>query len=213
MIIMRTTSPRRPKAEMLDAVEMQKQLDLAEDLLIRRKSAAALELLSKLRGKYPRAGVVWLESAMALDGLGRESEAIPFYEQSLRLDLQGKAMRDALVCYASSLRNIGRSEEAIVQLRRASRRFPHDLVVTFFLALGYHDIGKTAEALRLLALTCLNQINDQDLANYRRPLANKFRSLMRVRRRKRNNQSSGVIANSKSPIVVEHIPIAASSGH
>jgi tetratricopeptide (TPR) repeat protein len=141
------------------------------------RRAAALHHLARLRQLHPRRATTWLESALALDRLVREAEAIPFYERALRLGLKGAARRDALVCLASSLREVGRPREAVRHLERARRLFPGDVVVPLFLALGYHDVGQHAKALRLLASICLAESRDSNVLAYRSALTRKYRAL------------------------------------
>jgi tetratricopeptide (TPR) repeat protein len=145
------------------------------------RAARGLRDLAQLRQKYPRAADVWLESAQALDRLGREEQAIPFYERAIRLGLSGSALRDALICLGSSLRTVGRVQEAVRRFQQAKRRFPDDVVVELFLALGYHDAAQATEALRLTALACLRESGNRNLKPFRSVLRRKFRSLGRNR--------------------------------
>jgi tetratricopeptide (TPR) repeat protein len=141
------------------------------------RAAVGLRGLAQLRRRYPRAADVWLESALALDRLGREEQAIPFYERAIRLGLSGYPLRDALICLGSSLRTVGRVQEAVRRFQQARRRFPGDLVVELFLALGYHDTRNATGALRLTALACLRESGDRNLAPFRSVLKRKFSSL------------------------------------
>jgi tetratricopeptide (TPR) repeat protein len=141
------------------------------------RAAGGLRGLAQLRRRYPRVAGVWLESALALDRQGREEQAIPFYERAIRLGLSGSSLRDALICLGSSLRTVGRAQEAVRRFQQARRRFPGDLVVELFLALGYHDTRQETDALRLTALACLRESGDRKLDPFRSVLRRKFRSL------------------------------------
>jgi tetratricopeptide (TPR) repeat protein len=132
-----------------------------------------------LRKLHPKTAVVWLESAMALDRLGREAEAIPMYERAILLGLEGTQLRDALVCLGSSLRTVGRSPEAVRYLEQARKQFPDDVVVELFLALGYHDLSQVTSALRLAAMACLRESGSRSLAGYQKVLKRKYHSLGR----------------------------------
>jgi len=142
-----------------------------------KRRSSALRHLAQLRELYPRRATIWLESALELDRRGREAEAIPFYERALRLGLKGDALRDAMVCLASSLREVGRPQAALHHLQRAHRRFPGDKTVRLFMALAYHDVGQDSKALRLLALTYLDESRDSNVEGYRSALRRKYRSL------------------------------------
>jgi Flp pilus assembly protein TadD len=144
---------------------------------VRIPSGAGLSQLAQLRRLHPENAMVWLHSALALDRRGREAEAIPLYQRALRLGLMGLALRDAFVCLASSLREVGKSRAALTQLLRAHIQFPNDKVVRLFLALTYHDRGQKTKALKLLAMAYLDDAKDRDLKSYRPALHRKYKSL------------------------------------
>jgi Flp pilus assembly protein TadD len=157
--------------------EIRKQIQNAKKLFSRGRRAAAVRDLQTLRQLHPKNAMVWLESAFALDRLGREAQAIPLYERAIALGLKGMSLRNALVCLGSSLRTIGRAREAVRYLARAQKQFPGDVVVELFLALGYHDVQQPTQALRLIALACLRESSNRGLAAYRDVLKRKFRAL------------------------------------
>jgi tetratricopeptide (TPR) repeat protein len=68
--------------------------------------------------EHPDNASALLEYAGALDFAGRESEAAPVYQQALAAGLAGDELRQALTQYGSTLRNIGRHEEAVARLIR-----------------------------------------------------------------------------------------------
>ncbi|MGA3066070.1 MAG: tetratricopeptide repeat protein [Tepidisphaeraceae bacterium] len=162
-----TTIRTRPEPESAESRRVQEEI----------RAASGLRQLAALRRRYPDVAEAWLESAFALDRLGREDEAIPLYEQAIRLGLDGSALRDALICLGSSLRTVGRAREALRRFQQARRRFPRDVVVELFLALGYHDTRQPTDALRLTALACLRESGDSGLAPFRDVLKRKFRTL------------------------------------
>jgi Flp pilus assembly protein TadD len=157
----------------------------AKKLAAQGRVTAALKMLGTLRQLHPKNALVWLESAFAMDRLGREAQAIPLYERAISLGLEDMAMRDALVCLGSSLRTVGRAREAVKYLAQAQKQFPGDVVVELFLALGYHDVRQPTHALRLTALACLRESGDRGLAAYRDVLKRKFNSLGRNRSTRR----------------------------
>ncbi|WP_245953363.1 tetratricopeptide repeat protein [Arthrobacter silvisoli] len=89
------------------------------------------------------------EWASGHDFLGRESEAIPLYERALELGLDDARRSQAWVQLASSLRNVGRPDEAI----RLLEGFPGDGIIgdapDAFRALALFDAGRPGEALRV----------------------------------------------------------------
>jgi len=162
-----TTMRKKPATASTDLRRVHKEI----------RAAPGLRQLATLRRRYPRVAAVWLESAFALDRLGREEQAIPFYDRAIRMGLDGNSLRDALICLGSSLRTVGRAQDAVRRFQQARKRFPNDVVVELFLALGYHDTQQATDALRLTALACLRESGSSGLAPFRDALRRKYRSL------------------------------------
>jgi tetratricopeptide (TPR) repeat protein len=122
---------------------------------------AVLEAIDDLvieRGREDAAAL--FEAASVRDYLGRESEAEPFYRRSLELGLDEPRHAQALIQLASTLRNLGRAEEAVTLLKGWIVRHPqHPLADSgrAFLSLALLSAGHEREAaivaLRTLAPT------------------------------------------------------------
>ena len=127
-------------------------------------------LIEKLAGELPPdSGVGLFERAASLDSTGQSDLAVPLYRQALDRGLTGERRRRAVIQMASSLRNMGQSEES-VKLLTAELDAGHDHLddaVRAFLALALVDVGREREAASL-ALTALAP----HLARYQRSLAN-----------------------------------------
>ena len=90
-----------------------------------------------------------LEAAGEHDSAGREAEAAPLYEQAMALGLDEERSAQATVQYASTLRNLGRAEEAVELLRALPQDSSVGTARAAFLALALHDAGRPADALRV----------------------------------------------------------------
>ena len=84
------------------------------------------------------------------DSAGREAEAIPLYEQALAAGLSGEQRARCLLQLGSSLRNVGRFDDAVALLQDARREFPAFRPLRGFLALALHSAGRDRDALREL---------------------------------------------------------------
>ena len=84
------------------------------------------------------------------DRWGEESEAIPSYERALALGLPPEDRLGAMLGLGSSLRNVGRHEEAVATLRAAVAEFPDHAPLRSFLALALHSSGEPDEAVAAL---------------------------------------------------------------
>lgn len=120
----------------------------------------------ELAGQHPGDALAVFEYAGALDFAGREAEAAPVYEQAFAAGLDGDDLRRGLIQYGSTLRNLGRFDEAVSALRRAEEQFPgHDSIVAF-LALALTSAGQCQEAVARLIVLALDRIGGEDLGNY-----------------------------------------------
>lgn len=91
------------------------------------------------------------------DSAGREDQAIPLYEQALAAGLSGELRARCLLQLGSSLRNVGRVDEAVTLLDAARREFPDFRPLRAFLALALHSAGRDREALRELLETIADE--------------------------------------------------------
>ena len=118
--------------------------------------------------------VAAFERASAFDSTGHEEEAVPLYEEALELGLEPPRRRRAVIQLASSLRNVGRTDESVALLRAERNAGSDELddAVEAFLALALVDAGREREAASL-ALAALAK----HLPRYQRSLANYARDL------------------------------------
>ena len=91
------------------------------------------------------------------DTAGREEQAIPLYEQALAAGLAGELRARCLLQLGSSLRNVGRVDEAVKLLQDARQEFPVFRPLRAFFALALHSAGRDREALRELIETIADE--------------------------------------------------------
>jgi tetratricopeptide (TPR) repeat protein len=110
------------------------------------------------------------DRACACDREGLEAEAIPHYEEALRLGLDEELLPGALLGLGSSLRNVGRHTESVELLTGACERFPDDAALRLFRALSLASAGRCDEALGDTILLAAAQIDRPEIHRYRRAL-------------------------------------------
>jgi len=122
----------------------------------------------------PGSAVALFERASAFDSTGHEDRAIPLYEAALDAGLEGERRRRAIIQLASSLRNLGNAQDAVVLLTAELDAATDELdgAVRAFLALALADVGREREAVSV-ALTALSGY----LPRYNRSLAYYAQSL------------------------------------
>jgi hypothetical protein len=136
---------------------------------------AAVQALADERPKEDAAAL--FELASSNDSTGREAHAAPLYRRALAAGLTGVRRRRAVIQLASTLRNLGEADEAVVLLRAERERTSDDLddAVVAFLALALVDTGheRAAAALALGALSRHLPRYNRSLASYAADLADR----------------------------------------
>jgi tetratricopeptide (TPR) repeat protein len=120
--------------------------------------------------QFPGSPYVLYEYSGALDSAGREAEAAALYERAFAAGLDGDTLRKGLIQYGSTLRNLGRYEEALAALSRARREFPGSDSVRMFLALTLVSAGRGNEAVAELINLALDRLDGEDAQRYQRSL-------------------------------------------
>ena len=111
------------------------------------------------------------------DSAGREDEAIPRYERALELGLREELVPGALLQLGSSLRNVGRNDEAIALFDDAVARFPDQVALRLFRAFALATAGRDREALVDVLDLARARIDAPEIDRYRRSLENYTRAL------------------------------------
>ncbi len=125
---------------------------------------AALREMHALMQQYPSEPAAIYEWASAHDYVGLEAEAIPLYESALAAGLSGDRRPQAIIQLASSLRNVGRAEDAVRLLREDGKEDRPIVDKTVgdsaqaFLALALHSSGRKDDALRVALLALANTL-------------------------------------------------------
>jgi tetratricopeptide (TPR) repeat protein len=107
-----------------------------------------IDALAADRGESDAAAV--FERASARDYVGREADAEPLYRRAIELGLDENRHPQAVIQLASTLRNLGRANEAVTLLDAHLERFPNDrwsAPARAFLALSLASAGQQRRAL------------------------------------------------------------------
>jgi len=118
--------------------------DIADDERIRRMTTLAADAPHPALGAFEMGG--------ALDSAGYEAEADAHYAAATAAGLaDADPLRAAqlVIQHASTLRNLGRIDEAVAMLRAAPPHPALGAAPAVFLALALHSAGRADEALRV----------------------------------------------------------------
>ncbi len=86
-------------------------------------------------------------AAYACDRLGREQDAVGYYTRAWELGGPTDERAGFLLGYGSTLRNVGRHDDAVGVLGQAVLEYPEHAALRAFLALALHSLGHHALAL------------------------------------------------------------------
>jgi tetratricopeptide (TPR) repeat protein len=128
----------------------------------------ARERMLNLSRAYPDDGLVAYQTAWVHDRLGLENEAVPYYLKALSSGQLGVEDRlGALIGCGSTLRILGRYEEAVELLEGAHAEFPDDGGLAAFLAMALYNVGRHHDATRLLLRLVAASSTAPNVASYR----------------------------------------------
>lgn len=119
-----------------------------------------------------------LAQAYALDRDGREHEAVRAYEQALALGVPEDERRRFTIGYGSTLRNVGRADDAVGVLAQAVQDDPGYPAFSAFLALALADAGHPKAALAAMLGCALDAARPGVFDGYERALAEYHQQLL-----------------------------------
>jgi tetratricopeptide (TPR) repeat protein len=134
------------------------------------RSAGVLEQLRDLDARHPNVAEIAYQLAWTCDVLGREREALPYYEKAVALGLPRSELGGALLGLGSTLRCLGQYERAAEVLRSAKTELPESREFDVFLAMTLHNLGRHAEAMELLLATLADTSKDPGITAYQRAI-------------------------------------------
>ncbi len=130
----------------------------------------AIAYFGALLADYPDDPRSYYEYGGAFDSAGREHEALPLYQQALDKGLSGDYLPKLYLQWASTLRNVGQTTEAITMLEKASSEYPDRASLKFFLALALESAGREHDALTTLFELAIAHIDTADMKRYARSI-------------------------------------------
>ena len=112
------------------------------------------------------------------DRAGRESEAVKFYDQAWKAGVPEPGRKRFIVGYGSTLRNVGRAEDAVAILGEAVAAYPDYPALAAFLALALADAGHPKAALATMLGCVLDSAKPGVFDGYERALGEYHRELL-----------------------------------
>ncbi|MFD1954436.1 tetratricopeptide repeat protein [Paenibacillus thailandensis] len=131
----------------------------------------AKQLLSALHNDNPGNAEILYQLAWTCDSLGLEREAVPYYEEAIRIGLPEEDERGALLGLGSTYRTLGRYEDADALFRKARAKYPERREFRVFHAMALYNLGDHAEAMKLLLAEIAETSGDPGITDYKRAIA------------------------------------------
>lgn len=112
-----------------------------------------------------------IAAAYTCDHEGLEHDAIVYYERAWQLGVPAAERRKFLLGFGSTLRNVGRAQDAVDRLTEATSDYPDDLALVAFLALAFHSTGRAELAMATMLDAALRAARPDGFGLYARALA------------------------------------------
>ncbi|MDB4958432.1 MAG: hypothetical protein JWO36_6001 [Myxococcales bacterium] len=134
---------------------------------------------SDLVVRFPDHAGAQIEAAYAHDRAGAERIAIRHYEAAYQLGVPAYERRRFVVGYGSTLRNVGRADDAVAVLAQAVAEDPDYPALAAFLALALHAAGHPRAALAAMIGCALDAARPDAFDGYERALSEYERALLK----------------------------------
>jgi tetratricopeptide (TPR) repeat protein len=132
--------------------------------------AASIERWKRLIGEEPDNGFLHYQCAWSHDAMGLESEAVPYYENSIQLGLDDKDLQGAYLGLGSTYRTLGEYEKSKSVFEKGIGRFPENKVLSVFYSMTLYNLNEHSQAMELL-LTCIGESSqDSTIEPYKKAI-------------------------------------------
>lgn len=148
-------------------------------LASRDEPSRVVDYFERVLDRHPSEPLALFHCARAHDYAGQPDVAAPLYERAFGTGLSGDELRRGKASYGSTLRNLGRTEEAVAVLAEARHQFPDDAVIPCYLALALNSAGRSTSALAVALDLVLDRVDDPELQANNWALGNYVAALRR----------------------------------
>jgi tetratricopeptide (TPR) repeat protein len=149
---------------------MKSKLNEAIQLRKDNKPEQALTLLTELLKFSPEDPTINYQMAWTCDFMGKESEAVPFYEKAILNGLSGDDRRGAMLGLGSTYRCLGEYQKSLKVFNQAIAEFTEDRSLMVFRALTLYNIGEFENSVSALLVQLLDTTNDPSIKSYEKAL-------------------------------------------
>lgn len=149
---------------------MNNQLKKAIQLRRDDKPKEALELLKDLLTSSSNDPQINYQAGWTCDYMGKESDAVPYYEKAIENGLSGDDLRGALLGLGSTYRCLGEYDKSLSIFDKAVAEFPEDRSLKTFRSLTLYNLGKFQDSVGDLLTQLLDTTSDENIKSYEKAL-------------------------------------------
>jgi tetratricopeptide (TPR) repeat protein len=146
---------------------IQNRLDEAIKFRESKEYEQAETILYDLLKSEPQNAEVNYQMAWLCDAQGKESDAVPYYEQAIQSGLKDDDLRGALLGLGSTYRCLGRYADSIRTLRKGMETFPSAREFPIFLAMALYNTDEHHEAMSLLLKNLVETTQAEDILKFK----------------------------------------------
>lgn len=148
---------------------MKTDIDQAVELRKSNKPEEAIAILRKLLEAHPNDPDINYQMAWTCDFMGKETEAVPFYERAIANGLKNDRA-GAILGLGSTYRCLGEYEKSLKVFDLGLREFPEDKPLKVFRALTLYNLGRADESVGELLIQLLDTTNSDTIKSYDKAL-------------------------------------------
>jgi len=146
------------------------RLERAIDLRKKGNYEESNELLMELVQDFPENASINYQCAWSFDLLGKELQAVPFYEKSIQLGLSSKELEGALLGLGSTYRTLGEYEKSKNVFLKGIELFPNNRAIQTFFSMTLYNLNEHTKAMELLLNCLINTTTDDEILKYKKAI-------------------------------------------
>lgn len=149
---------------------MDKHLNEAIILRQEGKLEESNVLILQMLESQPNDALLNYQCAWSFDVLGKEAEAIPYYENAIDLGLPENDLQGALLGLGSTYRTLGEYEKSRNVLLKGIRQFPNNKAIQVFYSMTLYNLNEHQNAMELLLKCLLDTTTDHEILRYQKAI-------------------------------------------
>jgi len=128
------------------------------------------EILMQLAEEYLDFPHIQYQCAWSLDLLGKEAEAVAYYERAIGLGLAGNELEGALLGLGSTYRTLGAYHKSKEVFLKGIKLFPENKAIQAFYAMTLFNLEEHETAMQLLLECLIETTRDEEIVKYKKAI-------------------------------------------